>query len=212
VEDVAFHLFLAVVLGFTALPLGRGTQYATTPESGGAAVSVVASHPLIRASLDRLAEGSPSWRAGLRHIRGRGLVVIVTPDEVWVQDGNRRRPFEADLLGEVTPVAEPDGRVTQVLVVVNVPLIEESHGRRFSTLSELHADLDRILAHEVFGHALPYLMVGNVSAHCADPRPGERAENACAIRRENVIRSELGLGRRTDAGLYGLALTRRSRF
>jgi hypothetical protein len=136
----------------------------------------------------------------------------VTPDEVVVQDRDRRRSFEADLLGEVTPVAEPDGRVTQVLVVVNVSLIEASHGRRFSTLSELHADLDRVLAHEVFGHALPYLIEGNVSGRCADPTSGERPEDSCAIRRENVIRAELGLGRRTDAGLYGLALARGSRF
>jgi hypothetical protein len=210
---VKHHLFLAVVLAATILPLGQGALRAAGPESSGAvARSLVASHPLIRASLDRLWQRSPSWRTGLRQIHGQGLVVIATPDEVLVQDGNRRRSFEPDLLGEVTPVAEPNGRVTQVLVVVNVPLIEASHGRRRATLSELHADLDRVLAHEVFGHALPYLMVGNVSGHCGDPKRGERPEDACAIRRENLIRAELGLGRRTDAGLYGLALARRSRF
>jgi hypothetical protein len=202
---------LAVVLGLTAWPLGLDAQSPAVPgidETPG----VVASHPLIRASLTRLAEGSPSWRAGLRDIEGKGLVVIVSADDVLVQEGERKRPFEADLLGEVSPVTAPDGRVTQVVVVVNLPLIEAIHERRRSTRSELHADLDRVLAHEVFGHALPFLMAGNVSGRCADPAVGERPQDACAIRRENLIREELGLGRRRDAGLDGLALARRSRF
>lgn len=209
---VTSHLFLAAVLGVVSLPHGLHAQLPTGPDSGGAPESVVASHPLIRASLTRLAEGSPSWRAGLQHIQGKGVVVIVTPDEVLVQDGDRARRFEADLLGEVSPVASPDGRVAQVVVVVNLPLIEAVHGRRWSTLSEVYADLDRVLAHEVFGHALPYLMAGNLSGRCADPAAGERPQDSCAIRRENMIREELGLGRRRDAGLDGLALARRSRF
>jgi hypothetical protein len=129
-----------------------------------------------------------------------------------VQDGNRRRPFEADVLGEVTPVVGPDGRVSEVLVVVNLHLIEDRYRRRLSPPSELHADLDRVLAHEVFGHALPYLIAGSVSGRCADPVAGERPQDSCAITRENVIREELGLGRRSDAGVAGLALARRSRF
>lgn len=139
-------------------------------------------------------------------------MVIVTADEVVVQEGDRRRAFEGDLLGEVSPVTAPDGRVTQVVVVVNLPLMEAIHDRRWSPPSELHADLDRVLAHEVFGHALPYLIAGNLSGRCADPAAGERPQDSCAIRRENVIRDELGLGQRRDAGLEGLALARRTRF
>jgi hypothetical protein len=206
------HLFLAAVLSVTVPTLCQASQDASGPDASGAeGAAVVSSHPLIRASLERLWQGSPSWRAGFRQAPGESRVVVVTPDQVTVQDGGRQRPFEADLLGEVTPLVGADGRVLQVLVVVNVPLIEESHGRRLSTLSELHADLDRVLAHEVFGHALPYLLAGNVSGHCGDPAPGTRAEDSCAIRRENTVRTELGLGRRTDAGLHGLALARRTR-
>jgi hypothetical protein len=32
----------------------------------------------------------------------------------------------------------------------------------------------------------------------ADPAPGQRATSACAIKRENLIRKELGLGRPVD--------------
>jgi hypothetical protein len=41
--------------------------------------------------------------------------------------------------------------------------------------------------------------------------PGQRATEACAIKRENTVRSELRLGERRDYGLGGLAMTRRYR-
>ena len=69
----------------------------------------------------------------------------------------------------------------------------------------------RILAHEVYGHAMPYLLAGHLSGKCADPLPGQRATDACAIKRENAIRGELRLGQRRDYGLDGLALVRRHR-
>jgi hypothetical protein len=62
--------------------------------------------------------------------------------------------------------------------------------------------------HEVYGHALPYVVVGDVAGRCADPGKDERATDACAIRRENAVRAELGLGRRSDPGLLSLALAR----
>jgi hypothetical protein len=204
------RLLLAVVFGTVVAPLVPAAHEPADADVAGGAT--IATHPLVRASLDRLWDGSPSWRASLQGLPRDRTVVVLTPDEVRVQDGRRTRPFEADLLGEVTPVAENDGRIRQVVVVVNVPLIESTHARRLSTLSELYADLDRVVAHEVFGHAIPYLVAGDVSGRCADPAAGERPEDSCAIRRENLIRAELGLGRRTDAGLFGLALARRSRY
>ena len=72
--------------------------------------------------------------------------------------------------------------------------------------ADVATNLDRIVVHEVYGHAVPYLLAGNLSGRCADPAGGESATGACAIRRENAVRSELGLGRRADRGLYSLAL------
>jgi len=65
------------------------------------------------------------------------------------------------------------------------------------------------LVHEIYGHAIPYLLAGDLSGRCADPKRGERASEACSIQRENAVRAELGLGRRTDYGLSDLALARR---
>jgi hypothetical protein len=95
-----------------------------------------------------------------------------------------------------------------VFVVVNLDLIDRAHAARNSLPAERDADLDRVLVHEVYGHAFPYLLAGNLSGRCADPIAGERAVDACSIRRENAVRAELGLGRRTDYGVAGLSLSR----
>jgi hypothetical protein len=99
-----------------------------------------------------------------------------------------------------------------VVVVVNLSLIQRIHNERLTVARELDADLDRILVHEVYGHAIPYLLAGNLSGRCPDPEPGERAPDACSIQRENAVRAELGLGRRQDHGLSSLALARARRF
>jgi hypothetical protein len=98
--------------------------------------------------------------------------------------------------------------VSLVIVVVNLPLLEEVHRRSYSPLVELYWDLDRILVHEIYGHALPYLLAGDLSGRCPDPAPGQKASDACSIRRENAVRAELGLSRRTGYGL-DLVLARR---
>jgi hypothetical protein len=94
-----------------------------------------------------------------------------------------------------------------VVVVINLPLLETLYSD--ATLADLEADLDRIVAHEVYGHAIPYVLAGHLSGKCADPLPGQRATDACAIKRENEIRSELRLGQRRDSGLNGLTIARR---
>ena len=119
--------------------------------------------------------------------------------------------FDATVLAEVAPIPHPDSRVDVVLVVINLSLLEESHRKAQSVPSEFEADLDRILVHEIYSHAVPYLLAGHLSGRCPDPAAGERATDACSIRRENAVRAELGLGRRTSYGLDDLNITRRSR-
>lgn len=170
----------------------------------------------LRASLDRIARGSALWREAVAAVRESGRhALILTPDQVVVTEGegaNRGDAFDPTVLAEVAPVPREDGRVRVVMVVVNLPLIEEIHNARWSVPRDVEADLDRILVHEIYGHALPYLLAGDLSGQCADPKRGERASEACSIRRENAVRAELGLGRRADDGLDGLALARRGSF
>lgn len=173
---------------------------------------VLTRHPELSDALARIAKGSASWRAAMASLASSARrAVLVTPDDVVVHDAatGAASPFDRSELAEVAPVADAEGRVGRVLVVVNVERLQQLHARLGSLPGEFHADLERVLAHEIYGHAVPYLQSGHLSGRCSDPEPGAPATDACAIRRENVIRAELGLGRRTDAGLASLLLLRR---
>jgi hypothetical protein len=167
----------------------------------------------LQASLERLSARSSIWRdaLGLVHQTGR-RALVVTPDRVRMIDpkNGEAQPFDPHQLAETIPLHDHQSRVDVVVVVVNLRLLRDLHWARGPFL-DLERDLDRILAHEIYAHAVPYLLAGTMSGQCADPRPGERAAESCAIRRENEIRSELGLGTRTEYGLDSLALRHNSR-
>lgn len=167
-------------------------------------------HPVLAKSLARLYAGSPRWREALQAVADTGRkVVVVTPDKVRVRNesGERETPFDRDVIAEAQPMADDWSRVDTVVVVINLPLLDKLYSD--ATVADLERDLDRILAHEVYGHAVPYLLAGHLSGKCADPLPGQRATDACAIKRENAVRGELRLGERRDDGLNSLAMTRR---
>jgi hypothetical protein len=218
----AASLALAMVVSAT----GEGTARAQAlPEAcaltAPAAHATPADSPfhttnrVLRASLERIANKSTLWRAAADAVRAQGRrVLVLTPDQVMVkdrEDDEEAEAFDSSALAEVSPIVCREAHVHTVLVVVNLPLIKNVHDTRWSVPLDVEADLDRVLVHEIYGHAVPYLLAGNLSGRCADPKKGERATDACAIRRENAVRAELGLGRRTDSGLYSLALSRRGR-
>jgi hypothetical protein len=165
---------------------------------------------MLVASLARLELQSESWRSALAEVAATGRrVIVVTPDRVRVRDSAGEQPFDPDVIAEAQPVSTDQSRVDTVIVVINLPLLDRLYSD--ATMSDLEADLDGILAHEVYGHAVPYLLAGSLSGKCADPLPGERATESCAIKRENAIRRELRLGERRSYGLDGLTLARRYR-
>ena len=173
---------------------------------------ILVEHPALAASLARLYAGSPRWRSALNDVVNTGRrIVVVTPDKVRVRDdhGGPDQPFDPAVLAEVQPMADEWSRVETVVVVVNVPLFEKLYSD--ASAADLEADLDRILAHEVYGHAIPYLLAGHLSGKCADPVRGQRATDACAIKRENEIRGELRLGERREYGVHSLTIARRFR-
>lgn len=96
-----------------------------------------------------------------------------------------------------------------MVVAVNIELMQRLSGLPVRS-AQFEDALDRIIAHEVFGHAIPLLQAGHLAGNCGDPTPRQRATDACAIKRENQIR-ELRLGQRFDYGREGLAMTRRAR-
>jgi hypothetical protein len=203
---------LALAIGASLLTAPAGAQVSVRP--GEAGQPLVTSNPTLRASLTRIAKRSALWREAIVRLRDRGRqAILLTPDQVVVAEpgGSAKDAFDPTVLAEVAPIHDRDSRVDVVLVVINLPLLEEGHRNALSVPSDFEADLDRILVHEVYGHAVPYLLAGHLSGRCPDPSPGERARDACSVRRENAIRAELGLGRRTSYGLDDLNVTRRSK-
>jgi hypothetical protein len=199
-------------VGWAFASEAAGQTSVTTHSATAEQAPLVTTNPTLRASLERIAAGSALWRDAVETVRQSGRQVIVaTSDQVVVADaldGGAREAFDPSELAAVAPVPYRTSQVRVVLVVVNLVLLEEIHRRRLSVPNEFYADLDRILVHEVYGHALPYLLTGDLSGRCADPLPRQRAVDACSIQRENAVRAELGLGRRTDYGLSGLRLPR----
>jgi hypothetical protein len=184
-----------------------------TPASVGAQDDegpIVVRHPVLQASLNRLYAESPSWRAALEAVADSGRrAIVVTPEKVRVTDSKGGfKPFDPDVLAEVHPLADDAGRVDAVIVIMNIDLLQTLSRLPVDAL-EFEEDLDRILAHEIYGHAIPYLLAGSVTGKCADPAAGQRAWSSCAVRRENVIRREMGLGLRLEYGSGSLALARR---
>lgn len=202
--------WVLLMAGFTVASISlRADQPWPNPSSGG----VVTNHPTLQLSLDRLSARSARWRDAVKRVEQLGRkAVVVTPKHIKVKDPKTGtvRPFDHDVIAEVQPLAEHETRVDAVVIVVNLDLLERIQGR-VTTMGDFEDDLDRILAHEVYGHAFPYLFAGDLSGRCGDPVKGQRPEEACAIKRENEIRAELRLGQRREYGVDGLALARRYR-
>ena len=96
-----------------------------------------------------------------------------------------------------------------VVVVVNLRLVQEMHDDRLSVPRDFEAIWTAFSC--MRSTDTPSLICWPAICPGAAPirSPGESASDACAIRRENAVRAELGLGRRADHGLYSLALAMR---
>jgi hypothetical protein len=216
---MAAFLALAMVASATAVGTARAqalpedcARVPSAPHAPSADSPFHTTNRVLRASLERIANKSALWRAAADAVLAQGRrALVLTPDQVKVKDEEEIGAFDPEVLAEVAPVVCPEAHVHTVLVVVNLPLIKNIHDARWSVPLHVEADLDRVLVHEIYGHAVPYLLAGTLAGRCPDPKEGERATDACAIRRENAVRAELGLGRRTDSGLHSLSLSRPGR-
>jgi hypothetical protein len=158
-----------------------------------------------------LARRSPTWRAGMDSLRATGFWVVVgTPAEIR-ETVPGLGGYGARHLGEVVPVRDASGRLVGAVVTVDVELLRRLSAEAGLTAAEMDGDVDRILIHELYGHVLPLAWTRQILGGCPDPAPGEPAESSCAIQRENLIRSELGLEPRLAYDLSGLNLGRAKR-
>ena len=173
---------------------------------------VLADHPNITASLDRIARGSALWRGEVEAIRSTGrLAVIVTPQQVLAADPRRgrQRAFDNSVLADISLLPGTRSGIAAV-VVVNLQLLDELHGRRGSASVEKGCRSGPHPDSRGLRSRVPIPACGQRLGEMCRSGCGERAVNACSIQRENAVRAELGLGRRTDYGLRGLTLGRPS--
>jgi hypothetical protein len=210
------NLALAIVVITASLPQIAKAQTPVSPPATPAIRSpLLTTNRTFLASLNRISRGSALWREAIEAVGQAGRrVLVVTPEEVQITDASRGRErdgFDPGVLAEAIPIVAQDSQVQVVVVVINLRLVQQAHDARLSVPREFEADLDRVLVHEVYGHAIPYLLAGDMSGRCADPKKGETPSEACSIRRENAVRSELGLGRRDDSGLSSLTLAMKIR-
>ncbi|HEX8031458.1 MAG TPA: hypothetical protein VF491_23480 [Vicinamibacterales bacterium] len=156
-------------------------------------------NPILAASVQRLAAESHSWRDAIAAVAATGRrAMLVTTDDAkgWIEQGT---------LAQLHPLSESPSRIDNVLIVVNLELLQKLSGLPTKAI-DFEDDVDRIVAHEVYGHAVPLLLSGTVAGNCADPAIGQSAIASCAIQRENVIRREMRLGQRVEYGRDSLAL------
>jgi hypothetical protein len=187
----------------TSLPLAAQGSPAVVPGQAARMAAFVVADVSLADALRRIDSGSPSWRAALDSVAARGGTIIVAAVRELTGLPDR---FARSELAAASPVVAPDSTVGTVLVVVNSALLERLYRAAAAPRAQRDDDLVRILVHEVYGHAVPYLLAGHVRGGCPDPAPGEFT--GCAVDRENVVRTELGLGARHGHDLSGLALAR----
>lgn len=162
---------------------------------------ILVRHAILASSVERIASESRTFRDALDALALTGRrAILTTPDKV--------NDFDRTVLAQAFPISDEHAGVDAIVVVVNLDLLQKLSGLSMKAI-DFEDDLDRIVAHEIYGHAIPVLMAGRLSANCADPAVGQSAIASCAVQRENVIRREMGLGRRIEYGRDSLALARR---
>jgi hypothetical protein len=197
------NLALATTIAATAATQSVQGQTPIQPVAGA---PLVTTNRTLLESLERISGGSPLWREAMKAVRDTGRHALVVTSTDVIMTGRRSRYAAEDSLAEAIPVVDEASRITSVVVVVNLRLMQRLHDARLSVPRDFEADLDSILVHEVYGHAVPYLLAGSLSGQCADPKEDEAPSSACSIIRENAVRAELGLRPRSDYGLSSLRL------
>jgi hypothetical protein len=159
-------------------------------------------HPYLEQRIRSLEARSRRFAEAMEMLRAAPFPIAVgTPEQVMSRQATGRLALtRAARVGEFTAVADPlDGTVREMHVWVAVDRIARRAlgARRGATPAALRrrldAQVDAVLIHELWGHAVPVAETGNLAAHCPDPRRGEPPLESCVMRRENDLRAELGL-------------------
>jgi hypothetical protein len=172
--------------------------------------AILSTQPRLVAALNRLLSRSRAFarEAAWLAARGKHVTVVARREVPWAalaRSAGAR--FNRESAAAAMPLSDADGKVRNFLVVVDLAMLGRLEREKHFVRSDIEKDITRLLIHEIYGHAMPWLLNGERGG-CFDPGPGQLPVNACSIRRENRIRGELGLGRRIDFGLDSFAVGR----
>jgi len=188
-------------LGTALLP--TGTLRPCVPAQGAHRTFVQGER--LEAAYRLLLERSPSFAAAVAAVELSGMLRV----RIGYRD-HVMRSYER-LMGEDRsaaaflsddPLRYPTGNVQcHVRVVFFTDALEEELLRAGVPEDVVILDLALVLAHEVFGHLVPFAEQGVTlwPSPCRDPeRALARRTTGCAVDRENLIRRELGVPERTS--------------
>lgn len=186
-------------LGTVLLP--TGTLRPCTATEGTHRVFVQGDR--LQAAYDLLVGRSPSFAAAMAAVESSGILRVRIGYRQHVMRSHERllgeeraaAVFLADALGYSTGYPQ-----CHVRVVVFTEALEEELLRAGVPEEAVVLDLALVLAHEVFGHLVPFAEqdVTVWPTPCRDPdRRAAWRTTGCAVDRENVIRRELGVPERT---------------
>jgi hypothetical protein len=170
--------------------------------------AILSTQPRLVALVNRLLVRSRTFAREAARVaaRGRHITVVARREVPWnalKRDGEVR--YVDGSAAVALPLSDNDGKVRTFLVVIDYSMLGRLFRKQSLHEQDVETDLTRLLIHEIYGHAMPWLLNGRAGG-CFDPAPGQLPVSACSIRRENRIRKELGLGPRTDFGLDSFAM------
>lgn len=201
-------LFLALAADVAGQPRGtallpNGTVRPCFPTAGAHLVFVQGER--LQAAYDLLVERSPTFAGAIAAIQTDNTMRIRIGYPRHVMPNHERLGGE-DRGGAVFladgGIFQPHGTILcGVRVVVFTERLEEELLRAGVPEPAVVLDLALMIAHEVFGHLVPFAQqqVPVWPTPCRDPdHRRARRITGCAVDRENLIRQELGLPERTS--------------
>ncbi|MFO7259666.1 MAG: hypothetical protein DIU52_000825 [bacterium] len=206
----AVLIVLASAFGCTSTARPRPDMGAPAPPPTSVRIigTVTIADDLLARRMDALAARSATWRAGMDSIQAAGFHMVVAGPAAVRRMVRGLENYAPEHLGEVVPLRDPTGAIAGAVVTIDLPRLERLWRRTGLPRSVFEADVDRILIHEIYGHVVPLAASRSIEGGCPDPKPGAPALSSCAIRRENVIRKELGMEPRLAYDLSGLVIGR----
>lgn len=186
-------------LGTALLP--TGTLRPCVPSQGTHRTFVQGER--LEAAFQLLLERSPTFASAIAAIEASGMLRVRIGYRNHVMRNYERLLGEdrsAAVFLSDDPLRYPTGNVQcHVRVVFFTETLEDELVWAGVPEDVLVLDLALVLAHEVFGHLVPFAEQGVTlwPTPCRDPdRARARRTTGCAVDRENVIRSELGVPER----------------